>query len=119
MRKKFFLVILATAFGFSVSGTQAATRATAPIETTTYEDPSSEKRCLEAFVDSNFEYAHRLCLSLAQLGMKDAQLVTGLMYAFGEGTEKNPEKAKLWLKEALRNGSQEAVEVLKEIDAQK
>jgi len=69
-----------------------------------------------AFVKSNFTYAHNLCLSLAQQGMRDAQLVTGLLYVFGQGTAKNPELAKLWLRKASRNGSKEARQVLIEFN---
>ena len=115
MFNKIFLMISTVAVGLAMSVAHAATRTDAPLELTTIENPASEKRCLEAFVNSKFTYAHRLCLSLAQRGMRDAQLVTGLMYAFGEGTEKNPELAELWLKEAARNGSMEAQEVLNDI----
>ncbi len=121
MFKKSFMVILGLITGVllsavTLSTAHAGTRVDGPFELAKVEDPASEKKCLEAFVNSNFDFAHPLCLSLAQLGMKDAQLVTGLMYAFGEGTKKNDELAKLWLKEAMRNGSAEAKEVLGEID---
>ncbi len=115
MFNKILLMISGAAIGLTMSVAQAATRTDAPLELTAIESPASEKKCLEAFVNSKFIYAHRLCLSLAQRGMRDAQLVTGLMYAFGEGTEKNPELAELWLKEAARNGSMEAQEVLNDI----
>lgn len=96
--------------------TRAATRTTAPLEMTRLNNPEAELECLEEFINSNFTTAHRLCLSLAQRGMTDAQLVTGLMYALGEGTAKNHDLAKLWLREALRNGSGEAEQALIEFD---
>jgi len=111
---KIFRIAFITVIGMSGSVARADTRADAAFATAKVENPASEKRCLEAFVNSNFVYAHRLCLSLAQQGMRDAQLVTGLLYVYGEGTEKNPVKAKIWLREALRNGSEEAREILKE-----
>ncbi|PCI48260.1 MAG: hypothetical protein COB49_06150 [Alphaproteobacteria bacterium] len=114
MFNKLFLSVLAMVVSFAVPAAQAATRTNAPLEMTRIEDPISEKECLQAFVESDFIYAHSLCLSLAQQGMRDAQLVTGLMYVLGEGTEKNAELAELWLKEAVRNGSEEAKEVLVE-----
>ncbi|MBL4895034.1 MAG: SEL1-like repeat protein [Emcibacter sp.] len=112
MFNKSFIIISAIMFGATLSVAEAATRTNTPFEMTRLEDPAAEKKCLDAFVSSDFSYAHRLCLSLAQIGMRDAQLVTGLMYAFGEGTKKNPTLAALWLKEAVRNGSMEAKEVL-------
>lgn len=116
MLNKSFLIILGIIVGSMLSVTQAATRTDAPLEIAKLEDPASEKKCLEAFVNSDFSYAHRLCLSLAQRGMRDAQLVTGLMYVFGDGTEKNFALAELWLEEAVRNGSDEAKEVLSEFN---
>ncbi|MBL4801630.1 MAG: sel1 repeat family protein [Emcibacter sp.] len=112
MFKKSSIIILAISFGMTLSVAQAATRMNAPFEMAKLEDPAAEGKCLDAFVKSDFIYAHRLCLSLARIGMRDAQLVTGLMYAFGEGTRKNPDMAELWLNEAVRNGSTEAQEVL-------
>jgi len=111
---KILWIAFITIICMSGSVARADTRADAAFATAKVESPASEKRCLEAFVNSNFVYAHRLCLSLAQQGMRDAQLVTGLLYVYGEGTEKNPAKAKIWLREALRNGSEEAREILKE-----
>ena len=115
MFNKFFLIIIGLIIGTTAPVVQAATRIDTPIEKATMEDPASEKKCLEAFVNSKFSFAFSLCLPLAQKGMRDAQLVTGLMYAFGEGIEKNAEMAELWLKEADRNGSMEAHQVLNDI----
>ncbi|PHZ83436.1 SEL1-like repeat protein [Paremcibacter congregatus] len=112
MRNRFVVMLLTSAVALSASFAQAATRSNGPIEMAKVEDPASEMKCLEAFVNSEFDFAHSLCLSLAQQGMPDAQLVTGLMYALGEGTEQNSNLAKLWLKEAVRNGSLEAKEAL-------
>ena len=42
-----------------------------------------EARCLDAFVRSDFEVARAICIPLANSGFTEAQLVTGLMYAFG------------------------------------
>ncbi|VAX06754.1 hypothetical protein MNBD_ALPHA03-380 [hydrothermal vent metagenome] len=115
MVNKLVLLISSAVFITSAAVSQAATRTNAPLEMAKIQNPDSEKKCLEAFVSSKFSYAHRLCLSLAQQGMRDAQLVTGLMYAFGEGTKKNAVLAELWLNEAARNGSMEAKEVLDDI----
>lgn len=115
MVNKLVLLISTVVFVMSAVASHAATRTNAPLEMAKIENPDSERECLEAFVSSKFSYAHRLCLSLAQQGMRDAQLVTGLMYAFGEGTEKNSVLAELWLNEAVRNGSMEAKEVLDDI----
>jgi len=118
MINKIHLICFSAMIAFTLPTAQASTRTDMPLapdmplDRASVGNPSSEKKCLEAFVSSKFVYAHRLCLSLAQRGMRDAQLVTGLMYAFGEGIEKNTELAKLWLNEAARNGSIEAIEVL-------
>lgn len=112
MFNKLTLIFLVSIIGSAMSVAQAATRTDAPLEMIKVENPVSEKACLEAFVSSRFSHAFSLCLPLAQYGMRDAQLVTGLMYVLGEGTEKNTEMAKLWLNEASRNGSEEAKEVL-------
>jgi len=117
MVNKLVLLISTVVFVMSAVASYAATRTNAPLEMVKIENPDSEKACLEAFINSKFSYAHRLCLSLAQQGMRDAQLVTGLMYAFGEGTEKNTTLAELWLNEAARNGSMEAKEILNDIHA--
>ncbi len=117
MVNKLVLLISSAVFVMTAAVSQAATRTNAPLEMVKIENPASEKACLAAFVSSKFSYAHRLCLSLAQQGMRDAQLVTGLMYAFGEGTEKNTTLAELWLNEAARNGSMEAKEILNDIHA--
>jgi len=112
-------VVLTVLVFVPVFEAQASTRIDAPLARTKVENPASERDCLEAFVNSKFSYAHRLCLSLAQQGIREAQLVTGLMYIFGEGTEKNTDLAKLWLNEAARNGSLEAKEALNTIQLTK
>lgn len=116
MLKKMLSLAIAAALGPVLPAAESATKSDAPLEMAKAQNPASELQCLEAFIDSRFEYAHRLCLILAQQGMVDAQLVTGLMYAAGEGTEKNAELARLWLNEALRNGSDEAREALVEFN---
>lgn len=114
MFNKLFLIILGVVVTVAMSVAQAGTRANAPLKITKFEDPVSEKKCLEAYVNARFLDAYTICLPLAQKGMRDAQLVTGLMYVFGEGIEKNLETAKLWLRKASRNGSEEAKEILAE-----
>ncbi len=114
MSGKFLLIIFGVIMGITTSVAQAGTRIDSPLEIVKIDDPASEKKCLEAFVNSEFLQAFSICLPLAQNGMRDAQLVTGLMYVFGDGTEKNTELAELWLKEAVRNGSLEAKQVLSE-----
>ena len=116
MLNKVLLTAIATVLTVFTPGAQAGTRHDAPLESAKVENPEWETKCLEAFVNSQFDYAHPLCLTLAQKGMADAQLVTGLMYALGEGTVKNPELAKLWLTEAMRNGSENAKEALIEFN---
>ena len=106
------MIVLTTILGLSFPVAQAATNLNAPMEMVKADNPESEMQCLEAFVNSRFEYAHSFCLSLARQGMADAQLVTGLMYALGEGTTKNTDLAKLWLMEAMRNGSSDAKDAL-------
>lgn len=112
MFSKILLIILSVIVSSAGSVAQASTRTNTPLEMATVENPVSEMACLEAFVNSKFAHAFSLCLPLAQEGMRDAQLVTGLMYAIGEGTQQNNERARLWLNEASRNGSEEAKEVL-------
>ncbi len=116
MLKKILSLAIAAALGPVLPVAQAATRSNAPLEMAKAQNPVLELQCLEAFIDSRFEDAHRLCLILAQQGMVDAQLVTGLMYATGEGTEKNAGLARLWLNEALRNGREEARDALTEFN---
>tara|TARA_B100001939_G_scaffold104449_1_gene90310 strand:- start:2817 stop:3161 length:345 start_codon:yes stop_codon:yes gene_type:complete len=103
--------VIFTVFG-ALAASSAATRSDQSLEMARGADPVEEIRCLEAFINSEFDLAHTVCLPLAQGGMRDAQLVTGLMYALGEGVEKNLSLAKWWLGEAMRNGSEEAKEAL-------
>ncbi|MCF8474966.1 MAG: hypothetical protein K9G26_09735 [Emcibacter sp.] len=74
---------------------------------------SSEQDCIASFVNSNFYEAFLLCSVTAEEdGSHDAQLLVGLMYIFGEGTEKNNDLAKFWLNKATLNGSEEAKKIL-------
>ena len=73
-----------------------------------------QERCLAAFARSDFEMAYTICTPLANLGFKDAQLVTGLLYAYGEGVDKNLQRAKIWLKEALKNARDDAARAFTE-----
>ena len=73
-----------------------------------------EARCLDAFVRSDFEVARAICIPLANRGFSEAQLVTGLMYAFGKAVEKDMRVAKIWLTEAKNNGHEGAVAALVE-----
>ena len=73
-----------------------------------------QDRCLEAFTRSDFDIAFSICTPLANLGFSDAQLVTGLLYAYGEGVDKDKTRAKFWLKEALKNGREDAARALSE-----
>jgi len=73
-----------------------------------------QERCLDAFSRSDFDIAYSICSPLANLGYRDAQLITGLLYAYGEGVDKNLHRAKIWLKEALRNGREDAAKALTE-----
>lgn len=116
MLKSFILTILATLYITSLSVAQASVRIDGEIAAVSTYNPASERRCLEAFVTSRFTYAHNICLSLAQRGLREAQLVTGLMYAFGEGTKKDLRMARIWLREAVRNGSKEAKAVLADLN---
>ena len=77
---------------------------------------AKQNRCLDAFSQSEFDVAYAICTPLANLGFKDAQLVTGLLYAFGEGVDKDLNRAKIWLKEALKNGREDAAQALAEFD---
>lgn len=116
MFKKLISAVLMIILMSTLSSARASTKSNSIVVAVAVPQPVSEKTCLEAFVASRFDYAHKLCLSLAQRGMREAQLVTGLMYAFGEGTEKNLDMARMWLKEAVRNGSAEAKEVLTDLN---
>jgi TPR repeat protein len=71
-----------------------------------------QERCMNAFSISEFEVAYSICTPLANLGFKDAQLITGLLYAYGEGVDKDLNRAKIWLNEALKNGREEAAQAL-------
>ena len=73
---------------------------------------NKQDRCLNAFAISEFEVAYSICTPLANLGFKDAQLITGLLYAYGEGVDKDLNRAKIWLNEALKNGREEAAQAL-------
>lgn len=102
---------IALSLGFTAlwtSSVSASIRTNETIQSARTYDPAEEVRCLEAFINSDFNIAHNLCLSLAQKGVRDAQLVTGIMYALGEGVDRNADLAKLWLMEAERNGSADA-----------
>ena len=83
-----------------------------PVDFTYYEN--KQTRCLDAFARSDFEIAFAICTPLANLGFKDAQLVTGLLYAYGEGVDKDLHRAKIWLREALKNGRGDAARALAE-----
>ena len=112
-----FLLSVSVLIGIFMSATvSAATRSNAPVEMARAVNPAEEVRCLEAFINSEFEMAHAVCLPLAQSGLRDAQLVTGLMYALGEGVEQNRRLAKWWLSEAVRNGSEEAESALSQFE---
>lgn len=111
-----FFVMFAVAM---ISGAQASTHQAIPnideqkiVDLTYFE--RKQDRCLEAFSRSDFEVAYAICTPLANLGYRDAQLVTGLLYAYGEGVDKNLHRAKIWLQEALRNGRQDAAQALSE-----
>lgn len=73
---------------------------------------SKQERCMNAFAISEFEVAYSICTPLANLGFKGAQLITGLLYAYGEGVDKDLNRAKIWLNEALKNGRVEAAQAL-------
>lgn len=73
---------------------------------------NKENRCLQAFAQSEFQMAYSICSPLANLGFKDAQLITGLLYAYGEGVDKDLNRAKVWLNEALKNGREDAADAL-------
>lgn len=77
---------------------------------------SKQDRCLLAFTQSEFEMAYTICTPLANLGFKDAQLITGLLYAYGQGVDKDLNRAKIWLKEALKNDREEAAQALTQFD---
>lgn len=111
-----FKVVLITGFLSitSVSFAHGALPTADPVDVATVTDPAKEIICLEAFVGSDFKQAYKICLPLARDGLKDAQLVTGLMYALGEGVEKDMGRARVWLEEAKRNGSRDAQEALNE-----
>ena len=102
-----------------ISGAQASTHQAIPnideqkiVDLNYFE--RKQDRCLEAFSRSDFEVAYSICTPLANLGYRDAQLVTGLLYAYGEGVDKNLHRAKIWLQEALKNGRQDAAQALSE-----
>ena len=114
--KCLFCIMVAAA---TVSGAQASTHQTIPnideqkiVDLTYFEN--KQDRCLDAFSRSDFEVAYAICTPLANLGYRDAQLVTGLLYAYGEGVEKNRHRAKIWLREALKNGREDAAQALSE-----
>ncbi|WP_417319249.1 hypothetical protein [Emcibacter sp.] len=117
MSKKFLLSVSVLLCSVFVSAPlTAATRSDVQVEIARAANPADEVRCLEAFINSEFEMAHTVCLPLAQNGLRDAQLVTGLMYALGEGVEQNRRLAKWWLNEAVRNGSAEAESALAQFE---
>lgn len=114
--KCLFFVMFAVAM---ISGAQASTHQAIPnideqkiVDLNYFE--RKQARCLEAFSRSDFEVAYSICTPLANLGYRDAQLVTGLLYAYGEGVGKNLHRAKIWLQEALKNGRQDAAQALSE-----
>ena len=98
----------------SVHGEIPAYDDTVSYDLSYYED--KQNRCLQAFSQSEFDVAYAICTPLANLGFKDAQLVTGLLYAFGEGVDKDLYRAKVWLKEALKNGREDAAQALADFD---
>lgn len=99
---------------FSISIAQAALPKSVSRDIAINTDAAKEIQCLEAFIVADFKQAYKICLPLARGGFKEAQLVTGLMYALGEGVDKDMDRAKIWLEEAKKNGSDDAEVALDE-----
>lgn len=119
------LISLAGIFGASSLSANAAVRTGKVVQAASTDKASQmaelfiqldEQTCLQAFVESKFDMAYDACLPLAKRGVSEAQLVTGLLYALGEGVTKDMEKAKIWLKKAKKSGSEEAGEALSEFN---
>ena len=71
---------------------------------------------INAYNAGDFSNAHEILYPLAQYRRDDeAQLYMGMLYFYGEGVEKNVEKAMEWWKKAMRSGNQDAAYRLSEI----
>lgn len=71
---------------------------------------------LEAYTNKDFAKAHEILYPLAQYDKNDeAQLFMGMLYFYGEGVEKDEEKAMEWWKKAMRSGNQDAAYRLSEL----
>lgn len=71
---------------------------------------------ITAYTNKEFEKAREILYPLAQYNKDDeAQLYMGMLYFYGEGVEKDEEKAIEWWKKAMRSGNQDAAYRLSEL----
>lgn len=71
---------------------------------------------INAYSAGDFARAHELLYPLAQYQRDDeAQLYMGMLYFYGEGVEKDTDKAMEWWKKAMKSGNQDAAYRLSEL----
>ena len=58
--------------------------------------------------------AFKIC---AEQGLTNAILIVGRMYEYGQGTEADLQKAKLWYKKAKKLGSEKADSEIRRVEA--
>jgi hypothetical protein len=65
-----------------------------------------------AYDNKEFKRSFQIFLPLAEKGMEQAQFMLYAQYYFGEGVERDLEKAVLWLEKAKENGNETAKKLL-------
>jgi len=71
---------------------------------------------INAYNGGDFAKAHEILYPLAMYQRNDeAQLYLGMLYFYGEGVEKDVDKAMEWWKKAMKSGNQDAAYRLSEL----
>jgi hypothetical protein len=76
------------------------------------EDEELLAEAQRAYDNKEFKRSFQIILPLAEKGIMKAQLMVSGQYYFGEGVEKDLEKAVFWLEKAKENGSEDAKKIL-------
>ncbi|MBN2870750.1 MAG: SEL1-like repeat protein [Campylobacterales bacterium] len=71
---------------------------------------------INAYTASDFAKAHEILYPLAMYQRNDeAQFYMGMLYFYGEGVDKDVDKAMEWWKKAMKQGNRDAAYRLSEI----
>lgn len=90
-------------------------RRPAPVATIRPVDPEKEKAEREKAEQRTAEFERQR----AEQGTGWAQFALGMRYLSGKGVEKDPEQGRAWIEKAAKNGEEQAVKKLAELDKQK